>query len=138
VKYVISFDTEFGCVSAESEDPDDLFSAYSKLQGVAVQLSKKNQKGKRQNKIARNSVKSSASSTRVPETTAVLRELESNVLSSKFFSEPRTTGETREKIRELSGKSFASRKVSQALGILKDRGKLKRKGTRNFYQYSLS
>ena len=132
MKYIISYETDFGRISAESEDPDELVPAYSKLEKVAERLSTKNVS--RSKKVALNY----SPSTKVPETTAVLRELESSVLSSKFFEVPRTTGETKEKLRELSGKSFASRKVSQALGILKDRGKLKRKGKRNYYRYSLN
>ena len=133
MKYIISYETEFGHISAESDDPDELIPAYSKLEKVAEQLSTKKIIKK---KITRSYPRESSS--KVPETSIILRDLESNMLSSKFFGEPRTTGETRERLLELSGRSFASRKVSQALGILKDRGKLKRKGKRNFYQYSLS
>jgi len=68
----------------------------------------------------------------------ILRELESNVIQLKFFSQPRTTGETREKLREVTGKYFTSRKVSQALGILREKSRLKRTGKRNFYSYSLT
>jgi hypothetical protein len=135
MKYVISYETEFGSISVESENPDELFTAYPDLRRVAARLSSGPQE-KRKNSVKRKSAP--ATNSRVPETTAILRELEASVLSTKFFEEPRTTGETREKLRELTGKQFASRKVSQALGILKDRGKLKRKGKRNFFQYSLS
>lgn len=136
MKYVISYDTEFGSVSAESEDPEDLYSAYSNLQQMATRLSNGRVGRKRKIQVRRKSEPVTNSS--APETTAILRELEASVLSTKFFEEPRTTGQTRERLRELTGKQFASRKVSQALGILKDRGKLKRKGKRNFFLYSLS
>jgi len=136
MKYIIYYETEFGRVSAESEDPDELVSAHPKLKDIASRLTAKPQARRRESeKLARS--KSSASP-KVPETTAALRELETKVINSKFFDQPRTTGETREKLHELSGKYFASRKVSQALGIMKDRGKLRRKGKRNFFQYSLS
>ena len=59
-------------------------------------------------------------------------------MPSKFFSLPRTTGETREKLHEVTGKYFTSRKVSQALGILREKSRLKRTGKRNFYSYSLT
>lgn len=143
MKYIISFNTEFGYVSAESEDPEDLFSAYSKLENVAGQLSNKNQAKRRRKKKKelplnnQKRVKPDSSIDGVPETTAVLRELESTILNSKFFEEPKTTGDTRERLHDITGKYFASRKVSQALGILKDRGKLRRKGKRNYYQYYL-
>jgi len=137
MKYVIYYETEFGRVSAESEDPDELVSAHSKLKNIASRLSSKPQVKKKKEVIKPARTKST-SSPKIPETTAVLRELEANVLTSKFFEQPRTTGETREKLHELTGKYFASRKVSQALGILKDRGTLRRKGKRNFFQYTLS
>jgi hypothetical protein len=134
MKYVISFDTEFGCVSAESENPEDLFSAYSSVQQIAESLSSKMKDSRK----AVNHKSEKRFSPKVPETSIILRELESSVLDSKFFEEAKTTGETREKLHDLTGKYFASRKVSQALGILKDRGRLKRKGKRNYYQYSLA
>jgi hypothetical protein len=139
MKYIISFDTEFGCVSAESENPEELTLAYPKLQSVADQLSNKTQARKKRNSNnGSDNHRESRSTEEMSETTAILRELESNILSSKFFDVPRTTGETRERLETLTGKRFASRKVSQALGILKDKGALKRKGKRNFFQYSLS
>jgi hypothetical protein len=136
MKYVIYYETEFGRVSAESEDPDELVSAHPKLKDIASRLNAKSQVRRRKSgKLVRSKL---SASPKVPETTAALRELESKIINSKFFDQPRTTGETREKLHELTGKYFASRKVSQALGILKDRGKLRRKGKRNFFQYSLS
>jgi hypothetical protein len=137
MKYIISYDTEFGCVSAESEDPEELYEAHAKLRIVADRLANKSQvKTKKVN--SGDAKQKTRISSRVPETTVILKELESSVIETKFFAEPRTTGETREKLRELTGHTFASRKVSQALGILKDRGKLKRKGKRNFFQYSMA
>jgi hypothetical protein len=138
MKYAIYYETEFGRVSAESEDPDELVTAHPKLKDIAKRLSNKPQPRKKDNINVVKPQRAKAASSKVPETTAILRELESNVLNSKFFNVPRTTGETREKLHELTGNYFASRKVSQALGILKDRGKLRRKGKRNFFQYSLS
>ena len=139
MKYVVSYDTEFGFVSVESENPEELVSAHVKLQQIADRLSSKSNMKRNNGAAVVNRTKSSHAvvASRVPETTAVLRELESSVLNSKFFEQPRTTGETREKLHELTGKYFASRKVSQALGILRNRGKLKRKGKRNFFHYSL-
>ena len=139
MKYVVSYDTEFGFVSVESENPEELVSAHVKLRQIADRLSSKSNVKRNNGAAVVNRTKSSHAvvASRVPETTAVLRELESSVLNSKFFEQPRTTGETREKLHELTGKYFASRKVSQALGILRNRGKLKRKGKRNFFHYSL-
>jgi hypothetical protein len=71
------------------------------------------------------------------ETATVLREIEMKILSSSFFDSPKSTGETREKLHDVTGKYFTSRKVSQALGILRDKRQLSRTGKRNFYVYSL-
>jgi hypothetical protein len=139
MKYIIYYETEFGRVSAESEDPDELLSAHPKLKDIACRLATKSQsRKKKENSGVKIQHSKSTNSAKMPETTAVLRELETTMLNSKFFDSPKTTGETREKLHELTGRYFASRKVSQALGILKDRGKLRRKGKRNFFQYSLS
>ena len=137
MRYTISIDTDFGSVSAESDDPGELSQVYPELQGIAEQLSRKSQGNKKKTDYENSVSRTASLSRKMPETAVILRELESRVLDSKFFEEPRTTGETRERLRELTGKTFASRKVSQALGILKDRGKLRRKGKRNFFQYSL-
>ena len=134
MKFIISYNTDFGSVSAESEDPEDVLLAYANVENLASRLTKK----VRQNKATVNRKIPKKSVPPVRETSVVLRELESSVLNTGFFEKPRTTGETREKLNDLTGKYFASRKVSQALGILKDRGRLKRKGKRNFYEYSLS
>ena len=136
MKYTISYKTEFGTISAESDNPEDLSEAYPNLQRVAARLSSGEATRKERNSAGRK--KSVSVNSKVPETTAILRALEASVLDSKFFDEPKTTGQTRERLRELTGRQFASRKVSQALGILKDRGKLKRKGKRNFFAYSLN
>lgn len=140
LKYVVSYDTEFGFVSVESENPEELVSAHAKLRQIADRLSGDKSRSKRTNVVAtkRTGISRAGANSRIPETTAVLRELESTVLNSKFFEQPKTTRETREKIHDLTGKYFASRKVSQALGILRNRGKLKRKGKKNFFQYSLA
>lgn len=136
MKFILTYTTAFGSVSAESEDPEELPLAYAELENLAARLSKKMRESGSNTLLNRRVAKKFT--LKVPETSAVLRELESSVLSSDFFEEPKTTGDTCEKLHTLTGKYFASRKVSQALGILKDRGKLKRKGKRNFYAYSLS
>jgi hypothetical protein len=65
----------------------------------------------------------------------VLRHLEEKVLKTNFFKQPRSTAEVRAKLKELVGVLFQSRKVSQALGILHERGLLSRVGQRGAYKY---
>jgi len=135
MKYIISYITKFGSVSVESKDPEDLISAYPMLEDLAGRISKKKST---KTSVGSNLRKQENHASRLRETAMILRELESNVIQLKFFSQPRTTGETREKLREVTGKYFTSRKVSQALGILHDKSRLKRTGKRNFYSYSLT
>jgi len=136
MKYVISYTTKFGSVSVETKDPEDLVTAYPMLEELAGRISKK--KSRSRNSLGSNLRKQENHASGVRETAIILRELESNVMPLKFFSQPRTTGETREKLHEITGKYFTSRKVSQALGILREKSRLKRTGKRNFYSYSLT
>ncbi|MHB1907652.1 MAG: hypothetical protein ACYCQJ_02130 [Nitrososphaerales archaeon] len=130
MKYTLSYNTKFGMISVESEHPSDLVGAFQNLKEIAssIELSKS---------PTNLPLKRSASSPAGKgETATILRELESGVLATNFFSKARTTGETKDKLREISGHNFTSRKVSQALGILWHKRVLKRSGTRNHYTYS--
>lgn len=123
MKYIVSYNTKFGTISAESKKPQDLVEAYSELKKLAA-------------KIEKGSEPKARGREGKGETTEILRTLESRLLSTDFFSKPRTTGETRDKVSEAARRQFTSRKVSQALGILRERGVLKRTGRRNFFKYS--
>ncbi|GBC68793.1 hypothetical protein HRbin01_00478 [archaeon HR01] len=65
----------------------------------------------------------------------VLRHLEEKILNTNFFKQPRSTAEVRAKLKEVVGVLFQSRKVSQALGILHERGLLSRVGQKGSYKY---
>ncbi len=69
------------------------------------------------------------------ETSVILRKLEEKVLGTEFFASPRTVGDARSELKKQTGILFTSRKVSQALGLLHDRGKLDRVGSIGSYQY---
>jgi len=75
------------------------------------------------------------SSTGKGETSVILRKLEEKVLGTEFFANPRTVGDARSELKTQTGVLFTSRKVSQALGLLHDRGKLDRVGSTGSYQY---
>jgi hypothetical protein len=124
LKYIVSYNTKFGSISIESKKPQDLVGAYSELK----QLASKIQTEKTSPKIPSREGKG--------ETTAILRAIESRLLTTDFFSKPKTTGETSDRLNKLTGKHFTSRKVSQALGILREKKVLRRTGKRNFYAYS--
>jgi len=129
LRYIISYKTKFGTISAESKKPQDLVGALSDLKLLAAKIQLKNSKPK-------NSSPKDSSREGKGETTEILRAIESKLLTTNFFSKPRTTGETMDKLATLSRRRFTSRKVSQALGILRDKGVLRRTGRRNFYAYS--
>jgi hypothetical protein len=133
--YTISYKTKFGTVSAESDNPKDLIAADQKLRDLASTI--KSGPVRKTASKQRDTV-SDSRRTGSGETATVLREIETKILTSNFFSSPKTTGETREKLHAVTGKYFTSRKVSQALGILREKRQLERSGKRNFYVYSLN
>ncbi|MDJ0274460.1 MAG: hypothetical protein QXO17_05355 [Nitrososphaerota archaeon] len=69
------------------------------------------------------------------EAVLALEIIETQLIPSGFFSSPRSTKEVREEIQRLSGLKLQSRKVSQALGVLYEKGVLRRTGPRGDYRY---
>ena len=69
------------------------------------------------------------------EVVEILRYLEEVLIPSGFFTEARTTSDTRTRLKEITGVLFQSRKVSQALGILYNKGILRRVGQQGDYRY---
>lgn len=132
MKFTISYATDFGTISAESNDPQELVGALAELKRIEKDIS-----GSRKS-VRATSKESTRGRAGKGETAIVLKQIESSLLGTKFFSKPRTTGETRDKLLDATGKSFTSRKVSQALGILWKKRRLRRSGTRNFFVYSSS
>lgn len=131
MKYILSYNTRFGSVSAESKDPKALAGAYEDLRKIAESIEEGKSPTKAPKVSAREEGKRGSG-----ETATILREIEGRLLNTNFFSKPRTTGETRDRLEQASRKSFTSRKVSQALGILWQKKSLKRVGSRNYYTYS--
>lgn len=140
LEYVISYKTKFGSISAQSKRPDDLLVGYQTLKQLASKLdlnAKSAPSRKASQRVRRSRFQRRKSSSRGQgETTIILRELETRLLPTAFFSKQRSTGETKEKLDAAARRDFTSRKVSQALGILWKKGSLKRSGSRNFYTYS--
>ena len=132
LKYILSYSTKFGAVSAESSKPEDLVQAYPHLRALAQKLESRKTQTKKERPVRR---KESDRKGR-GETARILREIETKLLNTSFFSKPRTTGETRDKLLAVSRHSFTSRKVSQALGIFWQKRTLRRVGNRNHYAYS--
>ena len=138
LKYTLSYKTKFGTLTAESNNPDDLVIGYQTLKHLLPRLGPSETRIKRRARAPRSvsSIRKIPHSRGLGETASIIRELESKVLPTTFFSKPRTTGETRDRLGEVSSQKFTSRKVSQALGILWNKGELKRTGTRNYFAYS--
>jgi hypothetical protein len=129
LKYAVSYRTRFGTISAESSRPEELVGAYADLKKLASRI---------ESSSAYRALPRIQQREGKGETTEVLITLESRLLKTTFFSEPRTTGETQRKLERLARRKFTSRKVSQALGILREKGVLRRTGKRNFFKYSIA
>ena len=141
MKYIVSINTKFGSISAESKHSEDLDGSLQILKKLARNLETGKKRAakpeKKQETIKKkSSAQQSGSRNGQGETSLVLREIESRLLPSDFFTRPETTGEVKARLEQEAGKKFASRKVSQALGILRAKGTLKRSGKRNYYAYS--
>lgn len=136
MKYTLSYKTKFGMISAESNKPSELIGAYGELKKLAGQISEKKFTATEKHKPS--PVVKASSRSGSGETATILNEIETRLLNSNFFSKARTTGETKEKLLQVSHKNFTSRKVSQALGILRQKKRLRRSGARNFYAYSIA
>jgi hypothetical protein len=129
LKYILSYKTKFGEISAESSNPKNLVGAYAQLTRLAATL----RSGKTQANLRAGNEKGGRGS---GETATIIREINAKIMGTSFFSRPRTTGEARDRLNSLTGGSFASRKVSQALGLLWKKRALKRMGRKNHYKYS--
>ena len=127
MKYTVYYETSFGSVSAESSSLEDLVHFYPQLERLASRIQ---HLANKQKKAQFGPVREGKG-----ETSTILTELESRVLRTSFFSQPKTTRETQLKLEQLTKRRFTSRKVSQALGILREKGRLRRTGKRNFFMY---
>jgi len=147
MKYIVSINTEFGSISAESKHPEDLNDSLDTLRKLARNLKAGKKAGRKsapkkatavsqekQAKVLKEGTQRSGQG----ETTVILREIESRLLETGFFDKPETTGDVKSRLERETGKKFTSRKVSQALGILKQKGSLIRAGDRNSYSYTYS
>jgi len=118
-------------VSVESDSQEELLSKVEELRALARRVA--------QQPGARGRYRPAAPKTRrrvgKSEAIEVLRHLEEKLIPSGFFREPRSTRDTRFKLKEQVGVLFQSRKVSQALGIMYSSGKLRRTGLKGAYRY---
>ncbi|MDG6998413.1 MAG: hypothetical protein JRN15_04785 [Nitrososphaerota archaeon] len=130
MKFTVSYKTDFGTISAESNRSEDLVDALDRLKELEKSILQRGKISHKREKV------SPATRGGKGETAVVMKQIESVLIEKNFFSKARTTGETRDRLLDLTGRAFTSRKVSQALGILWKKKRLRRSGERNFYVYS--
>lgn len=136
VKYRVTLRRAYGDVEVEADSIDEVLKNLSNLKNLAEQAGKVLGVEKVESitpttvavaKVKRRRGKSEA--------VVALENIETHLLPSNFFSQPRSTADVRQKLKELTGITFQSRKVSQALGILYKSNKLSRTGLKGNYKY---
>ncbi|MEM0348725.1 MAG: hypothetical protein QXE96_00625 [Candidatus Caldarchaeum sp.] len=129
VKFVVTVETEDDVeVSLEASSKEEALANLDELLALTRAVAER-LKTKPQHKAPKRRGKSEA--------VKALEIIEQKLIPSSFFSTARTTAEVRQKIIEQSGLPFQSRKVSQALGILYDKGTLTRVGQKGNYRWIL-
>lgn len=136
VRYRVTLKQAYGDVEVEGENIEEVLKNLGNLKKLAEQageaLGVETAETKTQPSVAVVKVRRRRGKS---EAVVALENIETHLLPSKFFSQPRSTAEVRQKLREITGITFQSRKVSQALGILYKSNKLSRTGTRGNYKY---
>lgn len=136
VKFRVTFRQPYGDAEIEGESVEEILENLRGLRKMAEQageilgaeaLETKAQAHVTVAKIKRRRGKSEA--------VVALENIETHLLPGKFFNQPRSTAEVRQKLKEITGITFQSRKVSQALGILYKSNKLSRTGVKGNYRY---
>lgn len=136
VRYRVTLKQAYGDVEVEGESIEEVIKNLGNLKKIAEQAGEvlgieaageKTQTPEAVVKVKRRRGKSEA--------VVALENIETHLLPGKFFAQPRTTAEVRQKLREITGITFQSRKVSQALGILYKSNKLSRTGMKGNYKY---
>lgn len=136
VRYRVTLRQAYGDVEIEGETIEEVLKNLGNLKKIAEQageaLGIEAAETKAQAPVAVAKVKRRRGKS---EAVVALENIEMHLLPGKFFSQPRSTAEVRQKLKEITGITFQSRKVSQALGILYKSNKLSRTGTKGSYKY---
>lgn len=136
VRFRITFRQPYGDAEVEGESVEEILENLRGLRKIAEQaaeiLEAEAPEAKAQASVAVARVKRRRGKS---EAVVALENIETYLLPSKFFSQPRSTAEVRQKLKEITGITFQSRKVSQALGILYKSNKLSRTGVKGNYRY---
>lgn len=136
VRFRVTFRQPYGDAEVEGESVEEILENLRGLRKIAEQaaeiLEAEAPEAKAQASVAVARVKRRRGKS---EAVVALENIETYLLPSKFFSQPRSTAEVRQKLKEITGITFQSRKVSQALGILYKSNKLSRTGVKGNYRY---
>lgn len=136
VRFRITFRQPYGDAEVEGESVEEILENLHGLRKIAEQaaevLGAEAPGAKAQASVAVARVKRRRGKS---EAVVALENIETYLLPGKFFSQPRSTAEVRQKLKEITGITFQSRKVSQALGILYKSNKLSRTGVKGNYRY---
>jgi vacuolar-type H+-ATPase subunit I/STV1 len=136
VRFRVTFRQPYGDAEVEGESVEEILENLRGLRKIAEQaaeiLEAEAPEAKAQASVAVARVKRRRGKS---EAVVALENIETYLLPSKFFSQPRSTAEVRQKLKEITGITFQSRKVSQALGILYKSNKLSRTGVKGNYKY---
>lgn len=136
VRFRVTFRQPYGDAEVEGESVEEILENLHGLRKIAEQaaeiLEAEAPEAKAQASVAVARVKRRRGKS---EAVVALENIETYLLPSKFFSQPRSTAEVRQKLKEITGITFQSRKVSQALGILYKSNKLSRTGVKGNYRY---
>ena len=136
VRFRVTFRQPYGDAEVEGESVEEILENLRGLRKIAEQaaeiLEAEAPEAKAQASVAVARVKRRSGKS---EAVVALENIETYLLPSKFFSQPRSTAEVRQKLKEITGITFQSRKVSQALGILYKSNKLSRTGVKGNYRY---
>jgi len=136
VRFRVSFRQPYGDAEVEGESIEEILENLHGLRKIAEQageiLGVTTPEDRTQAPIAVAKVKLRRGRS---EAVVALENIETHLLPGKFFNQPRSTAEVRQKLKEITGITFQSRKVSQALGILYKSNKLSRTGVKGNYKY---
>jgi vacuolar-type H+-ATPase subunit I/STV1 len=136
VRFRVTFRQPYGDAEVEGESVEEILENLRGLRKIAEQaaeiLEAEAPEAKAQASVAVARVKRRRGKS---EAVVALENIETYLLPSKFFSQPRSTAEVRQKLKEITGITFQSRKVSQALGILYKSNKVSRTGVKGNYRY---
>lgn len=134
-KFRASLRNTYGYVSVEGETREEILESIEELAELSRRVEDRLRRAAQRPHEERPEAPAKKRRGR-SEVVRALDMIERYLLNSGFFKQPRSTADVRQKLREITGIDFQSRKVSQALGILHKKDRLFRTGLRGAYRYS--